>query len=295
MDRKSLTIFTKLYECGSMHKAAEQLFVSQQSISKTILALEDELNAPLFLRTSRGVVPTAVGNYLYKEALSIRDQYERIYHNAAAFSANECIRIACAYGTLYQLFPLFKQFEKEHPGASINWCEMTDRETEQALLSEKVDIAVNIRGGSVSYVQFTPLYTRKICMLVYEGHQLYQNSGITARDLDGERVIIEGPDFRIYQHFLQYCAAAESHPQIIAETAEIGFCQHMAELREGLAVTVDFIAERSILKSTRMIPLVSPPLLWEVGLTQLRGKKSRGLEKELASFLQQHTDFQKQR
>ena len=42
----------------SMNKAAEELFVSQPSLSSSIKDLEDEIGIELFLRTNRGVLIT---------------------------------------------------------------------------------------------------------------------------------------------------------------------------------------------------------------------------------------------
>ena len=54
----------------SFSEAAEELFVTQSAISRQIKGLEDELGAPLFERTGRGVTPTAA-------ALAIADAARR--------------------------------------------------------------------------------------------------------------------------------------------------------------------------------------------------------------------------
>ena len=46
---RSLRVFVEVYQTGNIHLAAQRLYISPQSVSKTILALEAELGAPLFL------------------------------------------------------------------------------------------------------------------------------------------------------------------------------------------------------------------------------------------------------
>ena len=47
-------------ECGSISDAAEQLFIAQPSLSKSIRLLEEELGFALFVRERKGVKATAV-------------------------------------------------------------------------------------------------------------------------------------------------------------------------------------------------------------------------------------------
>jgi len=65
MEFKHIEYFTATYNLGSMSRAAQHLFISQQALSRIISNLEKELNCKLFERTPRGIVPTAQGDYLY--------------------------------------------------------------------------------------------------------------------------------------------------------------------------------------------------------------------------------------
>ncbi|MES2185730.1 MAG: LysR family transcriptional regulator [Pseudomonadota bacterium] len=54
---------------GSLRGAASRAGVSQPALSKMVRELELELGAPLLMRTSRGVAPTAQGQVLYEHAV----------------------------------------------------------------------------------------------------------------------------------------------------------------------------------------------------------------------------------
>ena len=58
MDSYSLICFTKLYQLGSIHKAADELYISPQSMSKRLQRLEEELGQTLFDRSPSGLTPT---------------------------------------------------------------------------------------------------------------------------------------------------------------------------------------------------------------------------------------------
>src|SRR5690606_17039904 len=58
---RHLTLLRVLSESGSISAAAEQMFVSQPAVSKSLAEIESILEGKLFHREARGVVPTELG------------------------------------------------------------------------------------------------------------------------------------------------------------------------------------------------------------------------------------------
>lgn len=66
MHIQQLEYVLKVAECGSITQAAQQLFISQPSLTKSIMNLENEYNIRLFDRTSKGIQITPEGkDFLY--------------------------------------------------------------------------------------------------------------------------------------------------------------------------------------------------------------------------------------
>ena len=63
-------------DIGSMNKAAEQLFISQPSLSSSIKELEKEIGINIFLRTGKGVTPTSEGEDFLIYARQVYQQYD---------------------------------------------------------------------------------------------------------------------------------------------------------------------------------------------------------------------------
>ena len=61
MDLKRVEYFVCVAKLGSFSKAAQMLKLTQPAISRRLSLLEEEVGAPLFERTSTGVVLTEVG------------------------------------------------------------------------------------------------------------------------------------------------------------------------------------------------------------------------------------------
>lgn len=71
MDGRQLRFFLAVVDHGSVHRAAENLFVAQPSVTQTIRRLESELGTNLFLRQGRGLVLSPSGTALVVPAREV--------------------------------------------------------------------------------------------------------------------------------------------------------------------------------------------------------------------------------
>lgn len=63
---------------GSITRAADNLYMEQPNLSKAIKTLEETMGAPIFKRSSRGVVPTAKGKVFLDHARKVLEQIEQM-------------------------------------------------------------------------------------------------------------------------------------------------------------------------------------------------------------------------
>ena len=78
MEIRQLRCFVICVEAGSFTAAAELLYTTQSSVSKTIQAMEYQLQAELFERTGRGIRLTERGQELYNYAVNVLETMEQI-------------------------------------------------------------------------------------------------------------------------------------------------------------------------------------------------------------------------
>ena len=78
MDIRQLRYFLRICSDGSILKASQNVFITQQALSKIISAMEQEIGAPLFFRSSRGLVPTEIGLQLKKLAQPVVDAMDKL-------------------------------------------------------------------------------------------------------------------------------------------------------------------------------------------------------------------------
>ncbi len=78
MDTKDLRAFLRVYEEKSVNKAAKQLFITPQGLSRVIHNLETDLGTTLFMRTPSGMLPTDSGVYLYENSRTLLQELDAL-------------------------------------------------------------------------------------------------------------------------------------------------------------------------------------------------------------------------
>ena len=74
MTLQQLSYLIKVAECGNITEAAEQLYISQPSLSTAISNLEKEMGVTAFIRTKKGVIVTHEGEELLSFARMLLEQ-----------------------------------------------------------------------------------------------------------------------------------------------------------------------------------------------------------------------------
>lgn len=98
-------------ECGTLSRAAEALHISQPSLSRTMQALEEELQAALFTRQKNRIVLNAVGELAVEQArqvLAAAEDLEQRVHLAER-SGRSIVLGSCAPVPIQDLRPLLQE------------------------------------------------------------------------------------------------------------------------------------------------------------------------------------------
>ena len=138
MELRHLRYFGAVAQYLSYSEASRRLNVAQPAISQTILDLEEEIGAKLFLRSNRKVELTAAGSALLTEAESIlkrSDEAKRMAQRAARGEVG-ILRIGfIAPATAPILPPLVQTYRSRHPEV-----ELQDADVERDAFSCATDL-----------------------------------------------------------------------------------------------------------------------------------------------------------
>ena len=137
-------VFYTVAKCGSLTKAAEELFISQPAVSQAIKQLEGQLGGKLFNRTHKGMELSETGGKQIfpkvEKALKLFEDAESEYAELKD-TATGIVRI-CASDTVstHFLLPYIKEYHEKYPNVNLILQNGTSNETIDLLKSHKGDI-----------------------------------------------------------------------------------------------------------------------------------------------------------
>lgn len=115
-------IFYTVAKNGNITKAAEELFISQPAVSKSIKNLETNIGGKLFNRTKKGVILTEEGKEFYnyiKKAIEYINNAENKFNDLINLEVGT-IKIGVSQTlTKYFLMPYLEKFNTLHPKIDI--------------------------------------------------------------------------------------------------------------------------------------------------------------------------------
>lgn len=160
MEFRQLRYFVAAAELQNIARAAEKLNVSQPPVSRQIRALEYELGADLFLRTTRGVELTNAGERFLKDARRLLSDADAARTAAKAASRGEIGRLNIAFfgSSIYRAVPLaLKALKEAHPGVSVTLSRIEKTQQIDALRGGQIDIGFGRYYGSDADMQVATL------------------------------------------------------------------------------------------------------------------------------------------
>lgn len=123
MKLQTLQALIYIEEVGSLRAAAQLLHMSQPALSAAIQQLEEELQAPLLVRTKRGVSLTSFGQAFMKHARLIVSESRRAHEEIEQLRGHWEGNITFATSPAIALGPLplaLDSFAREFPAVTVN-------------------------------------------------------------------------------------------------------------------------------------------------------------------------------
>lgn len=181
-------------EVGSMNRAAENLFITQPTLTKAIKDLESELGFSLFVRSGKGMFLTPEGREFIIYARQVSQQYEVLKDH---FLSSAARKRKFGISTQHYSFAIkaFTEFVKDFDLQKYEFAfrETMTRDVIDDVGSMKSDIGIlfiseynrkviekKLRDNDL---QFTPLIDCKACVYITKTHPLADYDEVTMDDL----------------------------------------------------------------------------------------------------------------
>ena len=138
-------IFYEVARCGNISKAAENLYISQPAVSKSINKLEQSLSHTLFIRSKRGVTLTQEGKTLYEHLSKAFDTIELAEKKLMQISELGIGQLRIGASTSlckHILLPYLQDFIEANPHIKVSIDCNPTYETIKQLKDDRIDIGL---------------------------------------------------------------------------------------------------------------------------------------------------------
>lgn len=274
---RQLQYFIAVAEQGSVTRAAQNLSISQSSVTEAIKELEGDLGVELFERHPRGLTITYNGHQFLRHATKILADVSDA-RNVFAGPQND------TGGTLnigvtslvagYVLSDLLARYRRACPGVEVSAIEDNGSYLEHLLIGGELDVAVmvisNLRDRMA--LQAEILETSPYRLWLPIGHPLVSADIISVQDIAREPLIMLTVD-EIEENTGKLLSALGTRPHVAFRTRSVEAVRSLVATGAGVALLPDLVYRPWSLEGDRIesrdvsgaLPVVQVGMVWRKG------------------------------
>lgn len=247
MDIRQIRTFIAVANNLNFTKAAEEMYMTQSSISKIIKSLEQELEVQLFYRTPN-VELTDSGKELYTRCIyiiSLIDSIPAEIESVVDLKKGE-IRIGIPPIIGASFFPqIIGEFKSIYPNIDIILIEVGSKRIEEKLEKGELDIGVVCSYPKNSYEYDMIEYVNSPLMIgLNTKNPLSKKDIIEYKDLKDENFILFQEDFSLYDFIIKRCAQNNFQPNVTCNSSQRDFIVEMVASELGITFFPEIICSK---------------------------------------------------
>ena len=291
MDTNYIKEFVMLSECLNFSEAAERLFISQSSLSKHIHSLEHELKAELFIRTTRSIHLSSVGELFLPYARKIADLCSESVIAVDDYNSRASISLTIAVMQNPQYYDLAKYltgFRQAYPDLSFSMVEADEFGLYDMFKKKQVNIFPTYSSfrGAENFI-FMPMVESAIVAICRKEHPFADLKSISLHQLSGERLLLPTRGGALSNMIRSAFHKENIKPDVVYEGSSIG-CVDL--VKAGMGVSLHAREFAAILSHDADVSCIEiePPLTFIYGLGHRTPTELSHAEQLYLSYMKQY-------
>ena len=193
MDIRQLECFVAVAEELHFRRAGERLGLSQSALSERVSALEHELGARLFFRTTRQVSLTQAGSEFVQDAKKILADIERAVSNVRHTAESDLrhIRVSGVDEAISMLLPkALLAFRRTDPKVHVQVLETSSSEQHsQELIGHRTDVAFVRTPQQDDFITSELLQRQSVLVVLADTNPLSGSAFLSASDIANQPIV----------------------------------------------------------------------------------------------------------
>ena len=299
MTLNQLRYFCTASRCHSITKAAEELYVTQPTVSVAIRDLEVEFGISLFYRKGNQLILTQEGEALYEKAtyiLQYCNELQADYSSMARVKPPLRIGIPPMLSTVF--FPeLLIAFHSKYPEIAVILEEYGSVRACNMVQDDSLDLAlVNMEQYNIDKFHNAILFDDQIVFCVNNDHCLADKENVTTKEMSKEALIFFNAD-SVQNQLLKTRFEMDGYtPNIVMRSSQIYTTLQFVKTCKYGCFLYSSMTDKFSTSGIKGIPL-NPPIRIKIGMIWKKGKYISGDMQKFLNFTRiyyrEHTLIQK--
>ncbi len=193
MDLKQMRYFLAVAEERNFTRAAERLHMAQPPLTRQVQALEEDIGAALFVRSTKGVSLTEAGQALLAEAPNLLALAQRAKERALLASEGQSGRLDIGIfgsGVLDVIPRILARFHADRPEVRIVLHNLTKHEQVQALRERRISVGFNRLVPAEDDLVVEEVLRESMTVALPAQHPLATRDAVSIPDLSEQPLIL---------------------------------------------------------------------------------------------------------
>ena len=284
MTLNQLRYFCTASRCHSITKAAEELYVTQPTVSVAIRDLEIEFGISLFYRKGNQLILTQEGEAFYEKATYILQYCNELQADYSSMSrVKPPLRIGIPPMLSTVFFPeLLTAFHQDHPEiavmleeyGSVRACDLVQNDTLELAL-------VNMEQYNIDKFHNVVLANDQVVFCVNKDHRLADKEIVTTKEMSKELLIFFNAD-SVQNQLLKTRFEMDGYiPNIVMRSSQIYTTLQFIKTGKYSCFLYSSMLDKFTDSEITGIPL-NPPIHIKIGMIWKKGKYISG---DMQTFL----------
>lgn len=291
MEIEHLHEFAVIAKLQSFSRAAEELCISQSSLSKHMLSLERELGVPLLVRNPRSVELSPAGAQILPLAAQAYELQNKIAVAAALQSSREKTLLKIASIPVmaqYNITGILAKFQRLHPGVTLEVQECEQHGIPALLEQGTCELAfLRLSGGMEDHMEVLEFCRDNLVAVVPRDHPLSERETVELSDLREKPLLFLDRRTGLHDLCDELCRRAGFTPKVVYTGHRPENIVELAAQRMGIALLMK--RHTDYVPNSRVVCIdVAPLVESSICLVRSRNRKPSALAREFWVLVAEH-------
>ncbi|MEJ7881996.1 LysR substrate-binding domain-containing protein [Acinetobacter baumannii] len=267
---KSLQCFVTLVKTKSFTRTAEELYLTQPTISKILQQLEEQLQVQLLVKPDHGrkrqIELTEIGERIYQHAVELLQAEQNIFLEIENYQQLKTGTLKLGVpplGSQLLTTALF-DFHRQWPDIELAFMEVGSRGIEQALLNNELDVGVLLQPFDEQTFNSIELCNYPLMVLLRRDATWATRKKINLEELQHQSFLMFPENFSLNSIILDACKQHGFYPTIACRTSQWHLLADMALQRMGIALLPQYYTDMLDPSLFAAVPLEKPNIQWHL-------------------------------